>query len=114
MHEKCAPRTRPSLLQHAVVVDRVVTPVDQEVITIDPHQRALGDVGGEVLHLVPTEYCDRVSALGADQDRPVRALPVVTEILAEVVQERHATIGVGDVDRRRQLPGDIDDPVLDH
>lgn len=104
----------PSLLEQDVVVYGVVAPIDQEVLAVDTQQRALGDVGGIVLHLVAAEDGDRRSVLRTDQDGPARTFPGVAELLAEVVEEWCAVLGVVEIDGGGQLPGDVDDPVLRH
>lgn len=101
-----------ALLEQTVVVDRVVTPVDDHTQTVDTQPGRLGDLGGLHVDRVAGEDRDRGAVLRTDQDGLRLAVPQVGVAPEEPVQYRHAALVAVELDRGRELVRHVDDAVL--
>lgn len=104
-------RLRSTLAQKAVVVDRVVGPVDDQVLTVDPEPRGLGDLGSEVFDVVTCKDRDRDTGLRPDHDRSGRTLEVVGERLVQPIHPGGAGVGVLEIHPAGRI-GNPNDSVI--
>jgi hypothetical protein len=106
------PESAPVLLEQAVVDHRVVGPVDEQRLAVDPEPRRLGHIGAQDLDFVPAVDLDGRPVLGADHDGLGGAAPELLEPVPDVVDPRGPGLVVGEPELLRELRGDVDEAVL--